>query len=225
MISEKHFVSDPKALKQTIWDLILAGISTTAQTLLCLMNVLCQNPDIQQKLQDEIAEKIGNSRNPTMQDRDKMPYVKATLLEIGRYGSLVPVSLPHKAVNTCQLGGYTIPKDTPVWMNLWAMHHDEDLWEEPFKFKPERFLDEDGQVVDADHPNRKHLMPFSAGNRVCVGEVFAMTRMFLILTRILQNFTILPETTIEDQPSIDPRDMEMGFLIYPPDFKVRMVPL
>ena len=128
-------------------------------------------------------------------------------------------------MRTCKLGEFTIPKNTQVWTNLWSLHHDEDLWDEPFKFKPERFLNEDGEVLPVDHPNRKHLMPFGAGNRVCVGEVFAMSRMFLILTRILQNFTVLPETSIEAQPSCDPRAMEMGFLIMSPPFKVRMEPL
>ena len=106
---------------------------------------------------------------------------------------IVPFAVPHKSVQACKLDKYTIPKDTEVWVNLWALHHDEKLWDEPFTFKPERFLDADGKLVPADHPNRKNTMPFSAGYRVCVGEVLAMSRMFLLVARILQNFTVLPE--------------------------------
>ena len=86
------------------------------------------------------------------------------------------------------------------------------------------FLDADGHLVPADHPNRRNIMPFSAGHRVCVGEVFALSRMFLITARILQNFTILPESTLDKQPPCDPRDMKMGMALMPPPYKVRMIP-
>jgi cytochrome P450 len=112
-----------------------------------------------------------------------------------------------------------------VWVNLWALHHDEQFWEEPFKFRPERYLDAEGQLVPADHPNRRRTMPFGAGVRVCVGEVFAVSRMFLIVARILQNFSILPETSPEQQPSCDPRDMKMGIALLPPEFKIRIAPI
>ena len=173
----------------------------------------------------QVMDVIGPARHPVLKDQDRMPYLRATLLEIGRFASIVHVTIPHKATRTCKLDKYTIPKDTEVWVNLWALHHDGDLWEEPFEFVPERFLDADGGLVPADHPNRRNVMPFSAGHRVCMGEVFALSRMFLITARILQNFIILPETTIEEQPSCDPRDMRMGLVLHSQPFKVRMVPV
>ena len=106
-----------------------------------------------------------------------------------------------------------------------GFHHDENLWDDPFKFKPERLMDADGDLVPADHPNRRNTMPFGAGHRICVGEVLALSRMFLITARILQNFTILPESTVEKQPSCDPRGMKMGVVIQYPYSKVRMMPL
>ena len=187
------------------------------------MNVLSHYPDVQRKLQNEIMDVIGPARHPTLKDQDNMPYLRATILEIGRFASIFPFGLPHKSVQTCKLDKYTIPKNTEVWVNLWALHHDEKLWDEPFSFKPERFLDSDGQLVPVDHPNRKNVMPFGAGHRVCVGEVLALSRMFLITARILQNFTILPESTAEKQSSCDPRDMKMGIVLLPPPCKVRMV--
>ena len=83
---------------------------------------------------------------------------------------MLSLSVPHKCVKTSQLGYNIIPAGTQVSMNLRALHHDEQLWDEPFKFIAERFLDEDSEVVDADHPNRKNLMLFGAGNWVCVEE-------------------------------------------------------
>ena len=219
------FMDSRKAQRVIGFQFFVAGTYTTSSTLTSLMNVLCHYPDVQEKLQREIVEVIGNSRHPTLKDQTNMPYLRATVLEIGRFASVVPLSIPHRSMRTCNLGEYTIPENTEVWTNLWALHHDEKLWDEPFQVRPERFLDAAGQLVPADHPNRRNTMPFGAGHRVCVGEVFALSRLFLITARILQNFTILPESTLDQQPSCDPRDMKMGMVVTPPPFKVRMVPL
>ena len=219
------FLESRRSQITTGFEFFVAGVYTTSATLTCLMNVLCHYPDVQDKLQREIADIIGGSRHPNLRDQTNMPYLRATILEIGRFASVVPFSIPHRSKRTCKLDKYTIPEDTEVWPNLWALHHDDKLWDEPFKFKPKRFLDADGQLVPADHPNCRNIMPFGAGNRVCVGEVFALSRMFLITARILQNFTILPESTVEKQPSCDPRNMQMGMVVTPLPFKVRMVPL
>ena len=208
----------------TSWAIFASGMMTTTTSLTTLMNVLSHYPDVQQKLQEEVKDVIGTTRHPTLKDQDNMPYLRAAILEIGRFASITPLAV-HKAVKTCQLDKYTIPKMTDVLVNLWNLHHDEKLWDEPFAFKPERFLDVDGQLVPADHPNRKNTMPFGAGHRVCVGEVLALSRMFLITARILQNFTILPESTVEKQPSCDPRDMKMGITLLPPAYKIRLIPV
>ena len=154
-----------------------------------------------------------------------MPYIRATILEIGRFASVAAHVNPHKCMRTCKLGTHTVPKNTEVWINFWALHHDDKLWDKPFSFKPERFLDAEGQLVPADHPSRRNTMPFGAGHRVCVGEVFARGRMFLITARILQNFIILPEDTVQKQPSCDPRNMTLACVLQPPAVKVRMVPV
>ena len=217
------FLNSEASQQHTGWVFLSAGVSTTSATLDSLVNVLCHYPDVQKKLHEEIMDVIGPARYPTLKDQKDMPYLRATVLEINRFASVVPFAIPHKAMRTCKLDKYTIPKDTEIWVNLWAMHHDEKLWDEPFTFKPERFLDSNGQLVPADHPNRRNVMPFGAGHRVCVGEVFALSRLFLIIARILQNFTILPESTLENQPSCDPRIREMGLSLHPPPFKIRLI--
>ena len=197
----------------TTWIFLAAGVSTSSSTLTRLINVLCHYPDVQKKLRKEVMDVIGPVRHPTLKDQDEMPYLRATILVIGRYAFVAAHVVAHKCMRTCKLGKYTIPKDTDVLINFWVMHHDDRLWEEPFCFKPERFLDADGQLVPADHPNRRNVMPFSAGHRVCVGEKFAVSRMFIIMARILQNFIILPESTLEKQTSCDPRNKKVGIVV------------
>jgi hypothetical protein len=216
---QNSFLQSYQSQTASVWEFLAAGVYTTSNTLTSLLNILCHYTAVQEKIRLEIMAVIG-SRHPTLKDQHDMPYLRATLLEAGRFISLAAIPIPHKTLETCELGGFTIPANTQIWLNLWAMHHDEKHWDEPFEFRPERFLDDSGDLVLADHPNRRHLLPFSAGSRVCVGEVFALSRMFLITARILQNFSILPETSLEQQPSCDPRDMKMTLMTLPPQFKV-----
>ena len=69
------------------------------------------------------------------------------------------IGVPHSAEKTTTLKGYTIPKGSVVLSNLWAVHHDPDVWDNPDEFKPTRFLDQDGKVIKKDE-----WMPFSTGN-------------------------------------------------------------
>ena len=72
-----------------------------------------------------------------------------------------------------------------------------------------------------DHVNRRRLFAFGAGPRVCIGEVFTMTRLFLILTAIIQKFDLeQPEPKI----SCDPRCYDLAIVFNPPDFKIQMTP-
>jgi cytochrome P450 len=225
--AEKYRITELKHKVQTIYDFFGAGVVTTRSTLGILINVLVHNVPIQEKLHQEIISTIGDS-HPALSDRENMPYHMATLLEINRFASIVPLSIPHKSTRDTAIDvngtSIPIPAETEILVHLWGLHHDEQFWIKPYEFDPQRFLDDNGELVPADHPNRKHVMAFGAGHRVCVGEVFALSRMFLILANLIQTFRILPETTIEAQTSCDPRDMKYGNVLMPNPYKVRLVP-
>ena len=106
-------------------------------------------------------------------------------------------------------------------MNLWGQHHDERIWEEPFAFRPQRFLNEDGKLLLPDHPTRIAFMGFGYGVRRCIGENLAMTRLFLFLANLMQQFDVLPATTVEEQPSCHPTTMTPGVIILPAPYQVR----
>ena len=102
-----------------------------------------------------------------------------------------------------ELDGVTIPKDTMVWPNVWYLNHNEEVWGDPFAFRPERYLDENGHFAESDNVARKFNLAFSAGPRICAGELFAVSRMLLMLAAIVQRFTIQPASTLEEQASCD----------------------
>ena len=109
-------------------------------------------------------------------------------------------------------GGYDIPKDMLVMVNVWAIHNNPKDWPEPEKFQPKRFLDDKGQVSD----KRFSYMPFSAGRRNCLGESLAKSYLFLTICRLFQKYTFAPpegtNLTIELQNS--------DLVIVPKEFKI-----
>ena len=120
-----------------------------------------------------------------------------------------------------QVCGLDIPKDTDVFFNLWGQHHSELIWGDPFIFRPERFLDNDGELLLPDHPLRKALLVFGAGTRGCVGENLALTRIFLLIANLIQRFHVLPSGSCEDQPSCHPTNMIFGSIMLPKPYMVR----
>ncbi|XP_072020581.1 cytochrome P450 2J4-like [Amphiura filiformis] len=174
-----------KSLTATAMLIFLAGTDTTATTLRWGLLYMIKYPEIQAKVQQEMDAVVGRMRMPQWADRLCLPYTEAVLLEIQRIATIARLGFPHVAFEDTKLAGYDIPKGTYVVSNIWAVHHDPDVWAEPDQFKPERFLDEDGKLRQ-----REEFMPFSTGHRVCLGENLAKMEMFLFFTYILHSFIL-----------------------------------
>ncbi|XP_040148940.1 cytochrome P450 2U1 isoform X3 [Ictidomys tridecemlineatus] len=82
------------------------------------------------------------------------------------------------------LQGYTIPKGTLILPNLWSVHRDPTIWEKPEDFYPDRFLDDQGQLL-----KKEFFIPFGIGKRVCMGEQLAKMELFLMFVSLMQTFT------------------------------------
>ncbi len=95
---------------------------------------------------------------PRLSDRAKVPYTEAVLLEVQRMQTTLPLGGQHSTTKDTTIQGFDVPKGSIVLSNLWHVHHDPDVWEDPEVFRPERFLDEAGKVVVPPH-----FIPFSIG--------------------------------------------------------------
>ncbi|EDO30875.1 predicted protein [Nematostella vectensis] len=171
-------------------DVYLAGLETTVTSLRWIIAYLMNNQEVQSRVQSRIDDVIGD-RRPLMSDRQGLPYMEALVAEVLRLSPPIPLGLPHKSILDTTIDGYTIPKGTTVLFNLWAIHHDPREWPEPDKFDPDRFINEDGKF---EVPGDRNFLPFMAGRRVCLGESLAKMELFLIMTRLLQQFTFEPPT-------------------------------
>ena len=82
--------------------------------------------------------------------------------------------------------GHFIPRGTYILANFWAVHHDANVWDNPFSFNPDRYLNDDSnKLIKSDA-----LIPFSIGKRSCIGETLARVEVFLYITFLLQKYRI-----------------------------------
>ncbi|XP_065289891.2 cytochrome P450 2C20-like [Dermacentor albipictus] len=177
-----------------IKDILMAGSFSTTSTMYWLFLNFAVNQDtIQARVQQEIDEVIGQHREPTWEDRNRMPYTQACLWEMARWKTGSPLGMPREASDDIVEDDIFIPKGTVIIFNLWAAHNDPTYWKEPRRFDPGRFLKE-GSILQ-EKP--RHLMPFSVGRRSCPGNTFASMELFLLLTFVLQKFHIALEQPLQ----------------------------
>lgn len=197
-------------------DFLDGGTSTTSTTMTWAMVVLANHLEIQKKLQEEIDSVISRDKYPTLQDQTKLPYVEATIHEILRWRTLVPLSMARYTNEDSVVKNFFIPAGTLVFPNLHAAHSDAKVWADQDVFRPERFLDKENNLVGLDR-----VITFSLGRRACPAETLARAELFLILTSFLQRFTVLPP---EGQDKIcDIPQMPVDILQAPKPFDIRLV--
>ena len=148
---------DNENMLHTISQLFTAGTDTTTQTIRWGLTFLVAYPNIQARVQQEIDEVVGRDRLPKLSDKPSLSYTCATIFEIQRM-THSRLSVPHRCSKPISVCGVIIPEDAVVVANIFAVHRDPELWTDPNDFKPERFLDENGHLVQPEE-----LIPFNTG--------------------------------------------------------------
>jgi cytochrome P450 len=165
-------------------DILLAAIDIVSSTIEFAMAEILQDQQIMTKLQEELKRVIVSKKHVEYSDINQLPYLQAVIKETLRMHPVAPM-VPNKAEATVEIQGYIIPKGSTVLVNLWAIHHDPEVWTEPDKFIPERFL----KHVDVNfHGVDYRFIPFSAGRRICLGMPLATRMLHAMLGSMLHRF-------------------------------------
>ncbi|ODM92616.1 Farnesoate epoxidase, partial [Orchesella cincta] len=200
------------SLEAVVGDLLAGGSETSSTTLSFVTLYLLLHKEAQSKAQQELDHVVGLSRQVSLADKPLLPYTEAILLETFRVSSMAAFGVPHRMTADTMFHGYFLPKDSTVISNLYAIHHNPNIWgKDVSEFRPERFLSEDKTRVI----HHEALMPFSTGRRACFGEGLARDTIFLFVAHILQKFNIeqnseCPVMAAETVP---------GFVLQPKPFK------
>lgn len=176
------------------------GTDTTYTALEWALTELIKHSKTMKKVQEEVR-RIAGSKSYINEDHiEKMFYLKAVIKETLRLHPPVPLLLPRQATKDVQVGGYNIPAKSRVIINAWAIGRDPASWEEPEKFKPERFLDNCSSFKGNDF----QFIPFGAGRRGCPGATFAIAIVELVLSNLLYKFDwALPDEQREEDLDVD----------------------
>merc|ERR1711935_985206 len=199
-------------LVKNLYDIFAAGSETTSTTLSWAVLHVVRHPRVQEKVYEEIASISGTCRLPTLEERPRLPFTEAVIMEIQRLSNIAPEGLHHRCKTDVHINGVIIPKDTLV-VPLFVEFLKGDSWDEGEKFKPERFLDEAGGLKKFDE-----FIPFSIGRRQCLGETLAKAELFLFFAGLLQNFKVLPL----DPDNLPSDDYQFGLTVLPVPYKVKL---
>lgn len=120
---------------------------------------------LKEEAYEEIASIVGESNeNPTFAELSELKYLERCIKEVLR---LYPIASPIMRISGEEIktsGGLTIPKGANIVIHIYDLHRNTNVWEDPDKFDPDRFLPE---KIAKRHPYS--YIPFSAGSRNCIG--------------------------------------------------------
>jgi cytochrome P450 len=163
-----------------------AGTDTTSTALQWIMANLVKNPEIQSKLFEEI-KRVSKSNEIQEQDLQKLPFLKAIVLEGLRRHPPTHFVLPHSVTEDFVLNGkFLLPKNGTVNFMVAEMGWDPEVWEDPMEFKPERFVELG--VFDITGSREIKMMPFGVGRRICPGLGLALLHLEYFVANLVLNF-------------------------------------
>jgi cytochrome P450 len=170
---------------------LVAGHETTASELAWCFSLLARHPQVLSRLHDEIDSGDGEDE-----------YLTAVILEALRRKPVLPQAEPRLVKKPVTIGGWDYEPGVVLAASAWLVHHDPEIYPDPFAFRPDRWIGE--------QPGTYTWIPFGGGRRRCLGGAFAMLEMKLALRTALRRFTIepiaQPERTRRRMITISPRD-------------------
>ncbi|KAK8526069.1 hypothetical protein V6N13_017136 [Hibiscus sabdariffa] len=186
---EKHEKLSDSDMIAVLWEMIFRGTDTVAILLEWTLARMILHPEIQAKVQAEIDSVVGKSKLVSDSDIHHLPYLQAIVKETLRLHPPGPLlSWARLAIHDVRVGDHFVPAGTTAMVNMWAITHDEKVWEEPERFKPERFMEQDVSILGSD----LRLAPFGSGRRVCPGKAMGLATVHLWFAQLLQGFKWVP---------------------------------
>ncbi|PLB45247.1 cytochrome P450 [Aspergillus steynii IBT 23096] len=183
--AEGHVVPTVNDLTDEVYIILAAASDTTGNAMTIATYNVVRNPAIYDRLTAELKESFPDPKgNMDFVALEKLPYLTAVIKEALRLSFGVIGRLPRVVPEPgAEFNNYQVPAGTVVSMSSWTMHHDQNLFPEPEKFDPDRWL-------DADHSRylERFLLSFGKGSRQCVGMILAYCELYTTLGHVFRQF-------------------------------------
>ncbi|KAL4233196.1 hypothetical protein ACF0H5_007880 [Mactra antiquata] len=189
--SEGHGLS-PQEIQDEVDTFTFEGHDTTASAVSWGIYALGKYPDLQQKVYKDVCDVVGDSKMITKDHIGRFTYMSKFVKEVLRYYSPVPIIGRAEYDHPVIIDGKEIPTNVSMWVNIYAIHHNEDIWTNNMLFDPERF--------DAEHRDDHDVygfVPFSVGSRNCIGQVFAMNEIKINIAKVVQRYEVVVDPSKE----------------------------
>jgi cytochrome P450 len=171
-----------RELRDELMTLVLAGHETTANQLAWAWERLLRAPSAHSRLLE--AVRAGG-------DAEAPAWVEATIHEAMRARPVVPMT-GRRVTVPWQLGPYGTPAGRPVAISILLLHHREDVYPDPFSFRPERWL--------GRKPGTYEWIPFGGGTRRCLGAALAMAEQRVVLREMARRLDLEPDRPEPERP-------------------------
>jgi len=175
LLAARHDDGSPMSeqeLRDELMTMLVAGHETTASSLAWAFSRLPHYPAVLARLTDHARSDNGDA------------YLTATIQETLRRRPVLPNVAPRMVKKPIEIGGWSYPVGISLVANAYLVHHDPDIYPDPYAFRPERFLDEP--------PGTYTWIPFGGGRRRCIGASFAMLEMKIVLRAVLSQCELRP---------------------------------
>jgi cytochrome P450 len=166
-------------LRDELMTLLVAGHETTATALAWAFYWIHKLPEVHDQLLDEL-DSLGDDPDPNTVAR--LPYLNAVCSETLRIYPVALITFPRSVKSARSLMGYDLEPGTILAGCIYLTHHREDLYPEPHRFQPQRFLERQFSPYE--------YLPFGGGSRRCIGMAFAQMEMKLVLARVLSHLQL-----------------------------------
>jgi len=165
---------------------IIGGHSAVANFLMKIIALIVRRPDIQNRIREEAATVAPG----TIPIPSRVPYTEAVLLEGLRLISS-PI-VPHVANQDNSIAGYPVAEGSLIFLNNYELNMNPELWSEPEKFNPERFLSASGEVRQPEY-----FIPFGGGRRSCMGYKMVTILGIAVISAMFSDFEVGPAPSVD----------------------------
>ncbi|KAF1872480.1 hypothetical protein Lal_00016781 [Lupinus albus] len=164
--------------------MVVGGSDTSSNTVEFAMAEMMYKPEVMKRVQEELEATVGKDNIVEESHIHKLSYLHAVMKEVLRLHPVLPLLVPHCPNETTLVEGYTIPKGSRVFVNVWAIHRDPSIWDKPLEFDPTRFLDTKWDFSGNDF----NYFPFGSGRRICAGIAMAERSVLYFLATLVHSF-------------------------------------
>ena len=182
LLTARHEDGSPMSeaeLRDELLTALVAGHETTASQLAWAFEQLAREP--------AVVARLGAEADAGESDE----YLTATVNEILRRRPVLPNAEPRLTKREITIGGFTYPKGVALLASAYLVHHDPNIYPEPYAFRPERFF--------GTSPGTYTWIPFGGGRRRCLGASFALQEMKIVLHEVVSRFELTAGTDHREQ--------------------------